>query len=85
MQTTSLTNPVVRSYWNSLSSLRPNMKVELIHLLASSLTAPKRVAASTHWADKYAGAWDDDKDADLLAEEIRASRTQGLRELVSFD
>lgn len=84
MATAVSRNPIVRSYWRFLNNLRPNVKVELVKLLVSSL-AHEEKSPNKYWADKYYGAWEDDKDPDEMIEEIRVSRVQGTRKIVSLD
>lgn len=84
MELNTASSAVVHSYWNTLSHLRPSAKVELITLLASSLTAYKPTT-EINWADRFYGAWKDDKSAEELAAEVRAARNTGSRQLASFD
>lgn len=82
--TIKTSSPVVRSYWNTLRNLRSETKVELISLLAQSLTMPS-AEKKDHWADKFYGAWEDDKSAEDMAAEIRDSRMTGTRQIAAFE
>lgn len=84
MEARNMSSAVVHSYWNSLSHLHPSAKVELITLLASSLTAYKP-SVESNWADRFYGAWKDDKSAEDMIAEIHAARHTGTRQLASFD
>ena len=71
-------------YWNLLKGLSKDMKLKLIMRLSDSLLNPSS-ASSAKIADKYYGAWEDDKSADELTKEIRDNRLCGTRHLTSFD
>lgn len=71
-------------YWNLLKGLSKDMKLKLIMRLSDSLLNPSP-ASSAKIADKYYGAWEDDKSADELAKEIRDNRLCGTRHLTPFD
>ena len=40
-----------------------------------SLAPAKTAKAETGWADRFAGAWKDDRSADEIVKEIRSART----------
>lgn len=73
------------TYWQNLKDLRQDVKLELIALLASSLTNTPKKEETKEWANKYCGAWKDDKSAEELTKEIRESRYNGTREILSLD
>lgn len=76
---------IVSYYWNALRNLRPDTKVELISLLAQSLTMPTPKTEKSHWADKFCGAWEDDRSAEDMVKEIRESRTTGTRQIATLE
>lgn len=77
-------NSNISMYWNIIKNLNSDMKLDLISRLSESLRKKKNLAADNA-ADKFYGAWEDDKSADELAEEIRASRLTGTRNIKLFD
>jgi len=71
-------------YWNILKNLDADTKLDLISKLSASLLKREKPTTAA-LATKYYGAWEDDKPAEELAAEIRASRLTGTRETATFD
>lgn len=71
-------------YWNIIKNVSPEIKVDLISRLSASLLI-KPNYATENVVDKLYGAWQDDKSAEKLADEIRASRMTGTHNLTLFD
>lgn len=71
----SITNNNANMYWNVLKDLSSEVKLELIARLSNSLLNNKEKAKSIS-ANHFYGVWKDEDsiDADLLNEEIKASR-----------
>lgn len=80
----SINNPITETYWKALKNLGQDVKLELISLLAASLTTTKKKEES-NWAHKYCGAWKDDKSAEEMAADIRNSRHTGTRKIMPLD
>lgn len=79
---TSIKNPVTLSYWNTLKNLGPNVKLELISLLASSMNSHAKKSAKHVSASQFYGAWKDSRPAEVLMKEIRDGREYENRELL---
>jgi hypothetical protein len=77
MNTNVLPAPSIDSarYWNELKGLSNKVKLELITLLSSSMTIEKTEEKSNHWADRFCGAWKDNRTADEIVDNIRSMRT----------
>lgn len=69
------TSPVIARYWPDLNDLSDNMKLELIILLSNSMRHFKATTPSTNWADRFLGAWVDDRTSDEIVDDIRSMRT----------
>ena len=86
MNTNVLVNPspVSAKYWSELKDLSDNIKLELITLLSSSMTQPKKeekADSGKRWTEKFAGKWQDDRTAEEIIEDIRAARYANMREI----
>lgn len=66
-------DPVALSYWKILRNLGVNVKKDLILLLVDSIPETKPDSPE-NWADKFYGAWQDDKSPEELINQIRESR-----------
>lgn len=85
METTTIGHTTnTNMYWNIIKNVSPEIKVDLISRLSASLLKEPSYAAE-NIVDKLYGAWQDDKSAEGLADEIRASRLTGTRDLTLFD
>jgi hypothetical protein len=62
-------------YWNLLKGLSPNIKLELIARLSSSLIMKDEEESTAHWTDSFAGKWQDERTVDEMVEDIRHSRS----------
>ena len=70
-------------YWSVLKDLSNSVKLELITLLSSSVA--NSVSESTNekgWTKSFAGRWQDDRTAEDIIEDIRASRNANIKEVV---
>ena len=70
-------------YWSVLKDLSNSVKLELITLLSSSVA--NSVSESTNekgWTKSFAGRWQDDRTAEDIIEDIRASRNADIKEVV---
>lgn len=72
------------SYWNLLKDLSAEVKLRLIARLSASLVRSAE-RQDGNIADKYYGAWIDDKSAEAMADDIRKSRVNGERTIESFE
>lgn len=69
---------------NNLISLPIKEKIEIIAMLSKSLVEENQVSAKVdNWADSLYGAWKDDRSAEEIVADIRASRTSN-RDVVSL-
>ena len=68
-------SPIIARYWPELDELNDNMKLELIIMLSRSLRYVKTNNNSNHWADRFCGAWKDNRTADEIVDDIRSMRT----------
>ena len=83
MMTIIPTSSISEKYWSELKDLSDNVKLELITLLSSSITHPVSEASSeTGWTKSFAGRWQDDRTAEEIIEDIRASRNANIRDIV---
>ena len=79
----SPSSPVSAKYWSELKDLSNSVKLELITLLSSSVAnAVSEPANDKGWTKSFAGRWQDDRTAEEIIEDIRASRNANLKELV---
>ena len=62
-------------YWSELKDLSDSVKLELITLLSSSMTRSEQSSPSSHWADRFCGAWKDSRSAEEIVNDIRSMRT----------
>lgn len=65
---------VVDSYWSLLKHLSKDVKIRLINKLSASLLKDMEKEDTTSLADKFYGAWKDDRTAEDIIEDIRNSR-----------
>ncbi len=64
---------IVDSYFELLSNLNPETKLELISRLSDSMKKPRKELNGS-WKDLF-GAFESDKSAEEMIEEIRNART----------
>lgn len=76
---------LIDSYWSLLKDLSADIKLKLIARLSSSIVEDKAKEECNDLADKFYGAWKEDKSAEELINEIRNSRVVGTRQLESFE
>lgn len=71
------------NFWPQLKDLSNNDKLDLIVLLSSSMTheAEEAARAQTGWTKSFAGRWQDDRTAEEIIEDIRASRNANFRNI----
>lgn len=64
-------------YWSILKGLSADVKLELISKLSASLIISNDTTEdnATKWTSSFAGRWQDDRSADEIVDDIRASRT----------
>jgi hypothetical protein len=67
--------PNANVYWNLLKGLSPDIKLELIARLSSSLVKKEEHEESSHWTDSFAGKWQDTRSVDEMVADIRVSRS----------
>ncbi len=75
---------VIDSYWELLRDLSMDLKLKLISKLSNSILEGKtKDDATTRLADRFYGAWKDDKSAEELIEIIheRGPRTRHIEPL----
>lgn len=77
--TTAALNPITQTYWEALKNVGQDVKLELISLLASSLTTKTKQKEEENWVHKYCGAWQDDRTPEEMASFIRNSRYTGTQ------
>lgn len=82
---TTALNPITKTYWEALKNVGQDVKLELISLLAASLTTKTKQNEENNWAQKYCGAWQDDKSPEEMAAFIRNSRYTGTRKIMPLD
>ena len=77
MNTNVLTasSPISAKYWAELKDLSDNTKLELITLLSISMVRNESKDKSGHWADRFCGAWQDDRSTEKIIDDIRSMRT----------
>ena len=81
--TLSPSSPVSAKYWSELKDLSNSVKLELITLLSSSVAnSVSEPSSEKGWTKSFAGRWQDDRTAEEIIEDIRASRNANLKELV---
>jgi len=75
---------VVNNYFNSLRSLRREDKINLVAMLTNDIARkPEKKAKEQDVIDRFFGAFQSNKSAEEMIEEIRASRNFN-RKIVSF-
>lgn len=74
----------VDRYWLPLKTLDKRTKLYIAEKLLSSVNK-EGGEASMRTASDFCGTWEDDKPAEELVKEIRASRYYGTRDVASFD
>jgi len=77
------TSPVSAKYWSELKDLSNGVKLELITLLSSSVA--NSVSEQTEhkgWTRSFAGRWQDDRSAEEIIDDIRASRNAKIKDVV---
>ena len=85
MKTMSLspTSSVSAKYWSELKDLSNSVKLELITLLSSSVAqSVSEPSNEKGWTKSFAGRWQDDRTAEDIIEDIRASRNANIKEVV---
>ena len=85
MKTMSLspTSSVSAKYWSELKDLSNSVKLELITLLSSSVAqSVSEPSSEKGWTKSFAGRWQDDRTAEDIIEDIRASRNANIKEVV---
>ena len=76
------TSPIGRKYWSELKDLSNNVKLELITLLSSSVAhSVSDNSAEKGWTKSFAGLWKDDRTAEEIIDDIRASRNANIKEI----
>jgi hypothetical protein len=77
------TSSISAKYWSELKDLSNGVKLELITLLSNSVA--NSVSAHVEhkgWTKSFAGRWQDDRSAEEIIEDIRASRNANINEVV---
>ncbi len=74
-------NHIVETYTHLLEGLSESHKIELIENLARSLRNAKDDQAKDERFYKSFGAWESDKSAEEIADEIKSSRNFRKREI----
>lgn len=85
MKTMSLspTSSVSAKYWSELKDLSNSVKLELITLLSSSVAnSVAEPSDDKGWTKSFAGRWQDNRTAEDIIEDIRASRNANVKEVV---
>ena len=85
MNTNALVTPSPTSakYWSELKDLSNSVKLELITLLSSSVAqSVSEPSNEKGWTKSFAGRWQDDRTAEDIIEDIRASRNANIKEVV---
>lgn len=85
MKTMSLspTSSVSAKYWSELKDLSNSVKLELITLLSSSVAnSVAEPSDDKGWTKSFAGRWQDNRTAEDIIEDIRASRNANIKEVV---
>ncbi|GGK07636.1 hypothetical protein [Parabacteroides faecis] len=76
---------IIETYWGLLKNLSTDIKLKLIARLSNSILDDKAKEEYKDLPDKFYGAWEDDKSAEELINEIRNSRVLGTRHIESFE
>lgn len=77
------TSSIGRKYWSELKDLSNSVKLELITLLSSSVARSEANSPTDKgWTRSFAGLWQDDRTAEEIIEDIRASRNANINEVV---
>ena len=77
------TSSISAKYWSELKDLSNGVKLELITLLSNSVA--NSVSAHVEhkgWTKSFAGRWQDDRSAEEIIEDIRASRNANINEVI---
>ena len=81
--TLSPVSSVSAKYWSELKDLSNSVKLELITLLSSSVASSVSESSSEKgWTKSFAGRWEDDRTAEEIIEDIRASRNANIKDVV---
>ena len=72
MKAMNINDRLVKTYLKLLTALSVEARLDIISQLSQSLKQPLKEKYSV---DYFAGAWDDERSADEIIEEIRAGRT----------
>lgn len=76
------TSAVGARYWSELKNLSNSVKLELITLLSSSVDLTETEQKSERgWTKSFAGRWQDDRTADEIIADIRASRNANMKDV----
>ena len=79
----SPTSSVSAKYWSELKDLSDSVKLELITLLSSSVArSVSETSDEKGWTKSFAGKWQDERSAEEIIEDIRASRNANIKEVV---
>ena len=55
--------------------LDSELALEKMLAFVRTLVPAKKAKAEAGWADRFVGAWDDDRSADEIVDDIRSART----------
>ena len=70
-------------YWSVLKDLSNSVKLELITLLSNSVAnSVLEPSDEKGWTKSFAGRWQDDRSAEEIIEDIRASRNANIKDVV---
>ena len=74
---------VSAKYWSELKDLSNSVKLELITLLSRSVASSVAESSSERgWTKSFAGRWEDDRTAEEIIEDIRASRNANINDVM---
>ena len=81
--TLSPTSSVSAKYWSELKDLSNSVKLELITLLSSSVASSVSESSNEKgWTKSFAGRWQDNRTAEEIIEDIRASRNAIIKDVL---
>lgn len=72
-------------YWEQLQNLSTDIKLRLIARLSESIVNQSEARNNNNTADRFYGAWADDKSAEEIIQEIHDSRTFQTRNIETLE